>query len=206
MNKLIKRISLAAILLLTANVTYAQRSVIDKYMTHKVVINEVSHDVVAYVKPVEGVVPQSDRTYYWFSANKINSTQGGYSGRLLNGSFQDFYPNKNLKESGLFRGGLKSGKWKSWTESGRLNGEYTWSAGKKNGPYIKYDSLGNVSEKGKYRNDLLNGKQRTFAAGQEQVVLYKKGKITTRRKLKMPAFISNIFKKKPVDKGVPHKK
>ncbi|TKC09082.1 toxin-antitoxin system YwqK family antitoxin [Pedobacter frigoris] len=200
MNKLIKRISLPVILLLMVNVTYGQRSVIDKYLTHKVVINDLSHDVIAYVKPVDGIVPQSDRTYYWFSANKINSTQGGYSGRLLNGSFQDFYSNKSLKESGLFRAGLKSGKWKSWIESGRLTDEYNWSTGRKNGQYIKYDSLGNVKEKGKYRNDLLNGKQRTFAAGQEKVVLYKKGKITERKKLKMPAFISNIFKKKPKTK------
>ena len=38
-------------------------------------------------------------------------TQGGYNGRLLNGDFRVFYPNKNLKENGNYQFGLKEGTW-----------------------------------------------------------------------------------------------
>lgn len=69
------------------------------------------------------------RFYYWYNANAIQSTQGGYSGKLLNGLYTEYYLNKNLKEEGVFNKGLKTGLWKSWNEDGTLNHTARWRKG-----------------------------------------------------------------------------
>jgi antitoxin component YwqK of YwqJK toxin-antitoxin module len=71
-----------------------------------------------------------DLFYYWYSANAIHATQGGYSGKLLNGPYTEFYLNKNLKEQGSFKKGLKDGIWKSWKEDGTLSHTFTWKNGR----------------------------------------------------------------------------
>lgn len=162
------------------------------FLTHKIIVNNDKGSVVAYVKPVKPIPVQSDQQYYWFSGNQVNSTQGGYSGKLLNGGYQEFYLNKSLKESGLFSKGVKTGIWKNWTESGQLKADYTWNFGKKNGIYHTYDSLGRLAETGKYRNGLLNGRQKKVVADSIQVVYYKKGKVTTPKSI-IPGFIRRIF-------------
>ena len=67
--------------------------------------------------------------YYWYSGNAIHSSQGGYSGRLLNGRYNEYYLNNNLKEQGNFNKGLKDGLWKSWNESGALSQVSNWKNG-----------------------------------------------------------------------------
>lgn len=69
--------------------------------------------------------------YYWYNANQIHATQGGFSGQLLNGHYSSFYPNKNLKEQGDFERGLKQGTWKNWNEKGELVGVINWNEGVK---------------------------------------------------------------------------
>jgi hypothetical protein len=46
----------------------------------------------------QNFIPKEDQTYYWYAANRIISTQGGYDGRLLSGSYISYYPNKGLKD------------------------------------------------------------------------------------------------------------
>lgn len=182
--------------LLSVNVVNAQKGV-EKFLTPKVMINELDRTIVAYVKPVKEVSVDTDKHYYWVSSNQINSTQGGYSGKLLNGSYQEFYINKNLKESGYLDKGLKTGLWKRWNQNGNLNDDYTWSDGNKHGIYHKYDSLGNVKETGKYKNNLLTGKQWLYTAEGVKLIRYKHGKVIERKKIKMPQFIRKVFHKKP---------
>jgi antitoxin component YwqK of YwqJK toxin-antitoxin module len=81
----------------------------------------------------------NDRFYFWYSSNRIHSTQGGYSGRLLNGNYKEFYPGKALKEEGYFKEGLKDGIWKSWNEYGNLVEQYTWKKGLLSGKFIRCD-------------------------------------------------------------------
>jgi len=72
---------------------------------------------------------KNDRYYFWYFNNKIHSTQGGYNGQLLNGHYIAFYPDKNLKEEGYFKRGLKDGEWKNWNPKGDLTSVITWNEG-----------------------------------------------------------------------------
>jgi hypothetical protein len=72
---------------------------------------------------------KNDRYYYWYLNNVIHSTQGGYNGQLLNGHYIAFYPDKNLKEEGGFKRGLKEGEWKTWNPKGDLTSVTTWNEG-----------------------------------------------------------------------------
>jgi antitoxin component YwqK of YwqJK toxin-antitoxin module len=72
---------------------------------------------------------KNDRYYYWYLNNLIHSTQGGYNGQLLNGHYVAFYPDKNLKEEGDFKRGLKDGAWKTWNRKGDLTGLTNWNEG-----------------------------------------------------------------------------
>ena len=67
--------------------------------------------------------------YYWYSANQVHSTQGGYSGQLLNGLYTEYYQNKNLKEQGAFNRGLKDGVWKSGNKDGTIKQVVNWDEG-----------------------------------------------------------------------------
>ena len=86
--------------------------------------------IQADLKPVESSPNiKSDRRYYWYSANAIHSTQGGFSGRLLNGLYAEYYLDKNLKEQGTFKKGLKDGLWKKWNDDGTLSNKSIWKNG-----------------------------------------------------------------------------
>jgi antitoxin component YwqK of YwqJK toxin-antitoxin module len=160
----------------------------------KVRITEADKTTVAEIRPVDDEPNiATDRLYYWYSANRIHQTQGGYSGKLLNGLFEEYYFNKNLKTQGSFKKGLKSGIWKSWNDNGSLNEEMTWKNGLKNGHFYQYDSAGHLKETGKYKNDLLNGKVTQInEKGTEEITWYKKGVVVKSRtkpfwkKLKIP--------------------
>jgi antitoxin component YwqK of YwqJK toxin-antitoxin module len=98
---------------------------------NRVRIVEPDRVIQLEVKPVTsepGI--KSDRLYYWYSSNKVHYSQGGFSGKLLNGQYTEYYPNLNLKEQGIFKKGLKDGVWKSWNEDGTLHSEMKWHNGK----------------------------------------------------------------------------
>jgi antitoxin component YwqK of YwqJK toxin-antitoxin module len=126
--------------------------------------------------------PLQDRLYYWYSAGQIRSTQGGYSGKLLNGTYREFYLNRNLKEQGAYDAGLRTGLWKSWKEDGTLASTYTYDNGVLSGPYVKYNAGGRPAESGNYKNSKLNGIV-TYYKGRDSTyaVRYKNGSLTPPR-------------------------
>ncbi len=87
---------------------------------------EIRADVLPYKT---GPKIKNDRYYFWYFNNAIRSTQGGYNGQLLNGHYVAFYPDKNLKEQGDFKRGLKDGVWKTWNRKGDLTTVTTWNDG-----------------------------------------------------------------------------
>jgi hypothetical protein len=96
----------------------------------KVRIVEEDKVIKAEIKPlISAPKPKTDRFYYWYSGNAIHSTQGGFSGDLLNGLYNEYYINRNLKTQGNFKRGLKDGVWKRWNEDGTLKEVANWKDG-----------------------------------------------------------------------------
>jgi antitoxin component YwqK of YwqJK toxin-antitoxin module len=124
---------------------------------NKVRIADGDKIIQAEILPVAGVPgTRPHLVYYWYSANVIHTTQGGFSGRLLNGSYTEYYTNKNLEEQGTFNKGLKNGVWKIWADNGLLTATYTWNNGVRSGHFVVYDEQGRVKQSGKYRNDAID--------------------------------------------------
>lgn len=88
-----------------------------------------------------------NKTYYWYKAQFVISTQGGSSGTLLNGNFNAYYLNKQLAEQGSFDRGLKNGIWKYWDDKGKLTRLETWKNGIIKGMQITFYSDGLIQKR-----------------------------------------------------------
>lgn len=147
----------------------------EQYLSHKITLHENNEVIIASVIPCSVRNPLTDRNYYWSRGNQINKTQGGFSGKLLNGDYNVFYENKNLKESGIYKKGLKSGTWKYWNPEGRLTNKTNFKDGFKHGLEATYDSLGNVKEKIMYFYGQYHGERVKFLGDSVDVKYYKHG-------------------------------
>jgi len=109
--------------------------------------------VYAELKPADVEIFTNDgRMYTWYDKGRINSSQGSYSGKLLHGPYLAYYEaNKQLKEQGNYRYGLKTGKWLVWRSNGFLKESQQWYKGTKNGKTLLFDSLGNVQQKLRFK-------------------------------------------------------
>jgi hypothetical protein len=164
----------------------------------------VSKDTLKATFFITDKVPQhlkDKRFYYWYTSNQLNITQGGYSGRLLDGDFKSFYAHKNIKEHGEFKKGLKSGIWKSWYPNGVLQQKVAWSYGNKNGTFQEFDAKGRLSREGYYKANELHGKVAVYHRKDSvDYFNYKKGKLVNKgnkffnkwmdklKKIKLPSF------------------
>ena len=102
-----------------------------------------------------GMALAPDKQYFWFNKGVVLSTQGGYSGKLLHGSSVVHYRmNKQMKEQGQYRYGLKEGKWLLWGPNGCLKERQSWKSGLKQGKTILYDSVGVEKAKVRYKHGL----------------------------------------------------
>ncbi|QEM09156.1 toxin-antitoxin system YwqK family antitoxin [Mucilaginibacter rubeus] len=167
------------------------------YGLYNIHISDSGKTIRTQVHPVSGTIStRPDLLYYWFGNNAIHEQQGGFSGKLLNGIYEESDGNHHLIQQGIFRNGLRDGTWKTWTETGRLSSIITWQEGLKTGKFAYYDSKGTETQSGRYERDQLDGKI-IFHAGSDSVrtVIYKKGKIVPS---KNGSFLKriNIFKKK----------
>src|SRR5581483_10726142 len=80
---------------------FAQR--MPDYGLNKVRIILAGKSIVAEIKPVNSnLTAKQTLSYYWYDAGDIHITEGGYSGKLLNGLYTEYYPDKNLKQQGAF--------------------------------------------------------------------------------------------------------
>ncbi|QKJ31053.1 hypothetical protein HQ865_15255 [Mucilaginibacter mali] len=155
--------------------------------------------ILAELMPGDSWAPvNNEKTYYWYSANAIHTTQGGYSGKLLQGSYNEYFLNKNLKEQGNFLKGLKNGLWKKWNENGVLLESVNWADGFKRGKFEVFDEKGMLKQAGAYRDDLLNGQVKNYiSADSVQVVTYHNGKLITETKHTSFWQKVNVFKHHP---------
>ena len=184
---------LLMIMLCAGNLT-AQHLPVDN--TNRIRITDTGQVQLLEILPVKkGPDTDPAAEYYWYSANKVHQTQGGYSGRLLNGSYTAYYLNKELRAQGNFVRGLKKGIWKQWDQQGRLLNYYTWNKGRLSGAFGVYDTTGRIMQEGNYDHGRLEGFLRNYpAADSVQAVYYKNGKQVSAP----PPFLKriNIFKRK----------
>ncbi len=68
--------------------------------------------------------------YYWYDNDSIYITEGRPAGYVLQGKYEVFYGNGQLKEFGNFDYGLKDGKWTIWDEMGNVVERVVWKKGK----------------------------------------------------------------------------
>jgi len=107
---------------------YAQQ--LPDYGLYRARLTDSDKTIEAEYNPVEHLPAiKSNLFYFWYRASQVHATQGGYSGQLLNGLYTEYYPNRNLKEQGVFKKGLKDGLWKSWNKDGTLNQAINWNKG-----------------------------------------------------------------------------
>lgn len=119
---------------------------------------------------------EASKRYYWFANHEIRCTQGGYTGKLLHGLYSEFYVNKNLKEQGIFKMGLKEGTWKNWTETGTLISEISFKEGIEDGKFYRYDANGQLKETGNYKNGKIDGPFKKYITPDSTVIVkYKNG-------------------------------
>lgn len=108
------------------------------------------------LKPGEKFKPKSSGNFHWFRPDTILITNSGFGGKLLNGEYKVFYPNKNIKESGFFDHGLKTGEWREWDIEGRLLKITNWKNGFREGNFIIYDKDGIKINEGYYSKDTIH--------------------------------------------------
>ena len=132
--------------------------------------------IQAEVKPVNGVRDlNSNLKYAWYASNRINFTQGGFSGKLLNGYYSEYYKDRSLRVQGAYTSGLKNGTWKAWDHKGNLIERLNWKDGLKNGIFQTFDTVGKLKEEGTYKKNLLHGVLKKYKGDSVEVVLYKNG-------------------------------
>jgi len=162
----------------------AQRSSADLAPYKHHIANE-DHQLSFYtLSPDQSVgTIRSDRSYYWWGGKQIQVTQGGYSGKLLNGVFTVYYLNKQLKQQGLFKKGLKNGEWKEWNEQGKLILRTNFVEGIASGNFYKYNDLGELKEQGTYKNGKIDGELKKYiSADSVAISKYKNGMLVPEQK------------------------
>lgn len=87
---------------------------------------------------------KEDVVYSWFKSQKVMSTEGGASGVLLDGIYEEFYPNSQLKVKGVYKKGVKHGRWMYWKEDGQLLKKVYWRNGDQIKDAVTYSDEGKV--------------------------------------------------------------
>ncbi|GEM68742.1 hypothetical protein SMI01S_23480 [Sphingobacterium mizutaii NBRC 14946 = DSM 11724] len=137
-----------------------QRSEYEKLLDikNRITINHDERRLESFYITDEKTIVRSEKFYYWYQSRKVQRTQGGFSGKLLHGSYQEFSGNKQLLKQGFYRKGLPHGEWKYWSDSQHLLKEEHWSKGNLNGLVSLYNENGVLSRKGPMKDAQWNGK------------------------------------------------
>jgi hypothetical protein len=167
------------------------------HIPNRVIVNFLDHVVYAEITEGKPLIRVSDEYfYYWYSANDIKRTRGGFEGKLLHGLFSDFYMNKNLREKGMFKYGRKDGVWKTWHFNGELKEIYHWKNGKLNGEFVLFDEKGKLTQKGTYKDNLFNGKRYIYNdSGGVEIEKYKRGELKIKKEKNNKGFKLRLWRK-----------
>ena len=152
-------ITLGSILILGAITSVGQKiNELDMYMNRTVTVD---HDTI---KIVMGILEESIEIkpdyrlyYYWYKSGDVKRTRGDFSGKILQGSYLEYFPDKSLRMKGEFALGLKNGEWKEWIPNGELVSISNWLKGIKHGIYREFDPEGYLIKEGVYKKGLKQG-------------------------------------------------
>lgn len=98
--------------------------------TNRVYVQYTDSTVEAFCYRGEKKIKTRDNLlYYWYAAQQIKHTRGGYEGKILHGPYTMFYYNKDLLAKGNFKYGLKQGEWKTWHQGGEVKSKERWKKG-----------------------------------------------------------------------------
>lgn len=153
-----KKLKIIAIAILFCSLLNAQSSKV-RVNTREVIINRADTIVKANIlagQEKKEITP--DLVYSWYLKGTISCNLGGYSGKLLHGTYQEIINNK-LVAAGQFKEGLKIGQWKSWYNSGWLKEISNWQNGLLDGQHIIVSENGEILKSENYaKGKLINGK------------------------------------------------
>jgi hypothetical protein len=95
-----------------------------------------------------------NKLYTWYTRDSIYHTRGAYSGKILHGTYMEFYPDRALKTKGTYKNGLKDGVWKTWYQNGETESVMMWKDGLKNGKLQRYAANGKLIEEANFKLDV----------------------------------------------------
>jgi len=140
----------------------AQNTVIKTLNSEKSItinsLNETEHFHFLSSDKSKKTIPRLNKFYYWYKANAIHFTQGGFDGKLLHGQYTAFYLNNQLYKKGEFKKGLKEGKWTEWYPNGLIKKIEYWDNGFKIKTESLYNDKGEIEVVSRYKNNQLHGK------------------------------------------------
>lgn len=174
---------------------------ISNIVNSEIVVNYPDSTVKAsiYLKNIK-LNPKQNLIYYWYNSDRINRNMGGYSGRLLDGTYKVFDLNKNLIAEGSYKKGLRNGIWKRWNNKGGLLNLNNYKNGIKQGKEFVYDRTGKVIFIGKFKNGLKNGKCLILTNDTLKELYFKKDIVVINKNVLSKVFSKVTFKKNEVGK------
>ncbi len=91
----------------------------------------------------------------WFD-NGSKRFEGSYHNNKREGNWKNYYYGENILSSeGHYKEGEINGTWKNYDKKGRITIQLEWKNGLKDGEFIRYDSLKNITNKGIYKSDTI---------------------------------------------------
>lgn len=85
---------------------------------------------------------ETNKIYTSYKNNTINNTQGASGGKLLHGSYREYFFEGAIKKSGSFDHGLKSGNWSFYDENGSLLSSLKYKKGDTISPVLFFNKEG----------------------------------------------------------------
>jgi hypothetical protein len=119
--------------------------------------------------------PVDNREYFWYYSGIINNNLGGFSGKLLHGTYEAFNNSQKLISKGFFEHGLKHGDWNFWYPNGNLRRSCSYINGQINGIVKTYDKSGTLLSYLRYKNNRLEGESKYFLKDSIIVKNFKNG-------------------------------
>ncbi|NQD71729.1 hypothetical protein HP439_13445 [Sphingobacterium shayense] len=129
---------------------------------NRITINHDSGMKEVFTVTEKSTKTKSQKIYSWYQSQKVQHTQGGYSGKLLDGKYTSYYSNKHLAKQGSYKNGLANGTWKFWREDNMLQKEEQWKQGRQNGTTSHYNERGQLLQQGVTKDGKWEGKIWTY--------------------------------------------